>query len=219
MQRAACGPHGGALAQVVGAGPADPDHRCHHLTPSRAEVVAKGLLTRCYGGRIVSSNRGLTSPATTREGVAMSVAVEECLESAEVTDRVVFFGGKCATVTSTEGGHAVLGDGRTVSLSEARSSLLPEPGQPVLLYGSRVLWLGAGDVDAGYLHCLVLAGDRVEPRTITEATAVVQCPEAKELTARACAVLVGQWQRHEQWKRDLNEAANEYADQHELCER
>ena len=132
--------------------------------------------------------------------------------------RHIFHNRACLELTAFVDGQltTVIGP---VSVEAASNAVLPEPGTVVQLHGHEVVWLQPHIADGAHLQAYVLFNGTVQVRYIREPASIVALPDRERESARTIELLMAQHHAHEQAKANLNAAANEWADDNDLCGR
>ncbi|WP_345584486.1 hypothetical protein [Tessaracoccus lubricantis] len=87
------------------------------------------------------------------------------------------------------------------------------------MHGQEMIWLQPHVVNKTVLEAFVLIGGVVQCRYVREAAAVVTLPNRERESLRTVELLMAQHHAYERFKADLNAAANEWADDNDLCHR
>lgn len=136
--------------------------------------------------------------------------------TAGLVSRQVFVNNTVAAVFAVEGDKALTDRAGMVDLVMARDNVLPPMGEVVLLRGQRVIWLTARQ-DMPGLVAVVIVGGQVQERTVYEVAQIVVAGEER-MDRHLCSVLASTHAEHREQRRRLNEAANEWADDNDLCD-
>lgn len=132
--------------------------------------------------------------------------------------RMIFHNGSCLELTGFEGGRLMTVTG-PVSVEEASNAVLPEPGTIITMYGQEMVWLKPHVAQGKQLLSYVFVDGAVQRRLINSAASIVTLPERARESARTVELLLEQHHVMEQFKARLNAAANEWADDNDLCGR
>ena len=153
--------------------------------------------------------------------VAAAVAADEMRVEelgVRLVGRHIFKDGQPMQLSAYKDGQLVSTAG-PVSMLEASNALLPEPGSIVLVHGQEMVWLEPLFGSANCLYFLAVAGNSVETSMVTDPAAVMVLEDREKEDPRTVGLLLAQHRAFEAWKSALNCAANEYAEDNDLCER
>lgn len=129
----------------------------------------------------------------------------------------VFDGNRIGEVARLDGDAVILDSGERMPMARVAEVALPLVGAPVFVpaFGS-AFWVGPSRVEGEQLVGLLLSGDEVYERHVDPST--LRAEEGDSLDERTCVLLTALHERHRAWKRNLTDAAHEYANDNELCE-
>lgn len=145
-----------------------------------------------------------------------STPVEEL--GLRLVGRHIFHNRSCLELRAFEDGHLLTVIG-PVSVEEASNAVLPEPGTVVQFHGQEMVWLQPHTVNGNQLLAHMLINGSVQSRYISDPATIVTVPNRERESARTIELLMAQHHAYEGFKAQLNDAANEWADDNDLCER
>ena len=145
-----------------------------------------------------------------------STPVEEL--GLRLVGRHIFHNRSCLELTAFEDGHLLTVIG-PVSVEEASNAVLPEPGTVVQFHGQEMVWLQPHTVNGNQLLAYMLINGSVQSRYINDPATIVTVPNRERESARTIELLMAQHHAYEGFKAQLNAAANEWADDNDLCGR